>query len=61
MKRKWLPIGIGIAMCALALFNFTLPIDNKGHYFGNGVVFGIGLSILALTARQWTKTGRQGS
>lgn len=61
MKRKWLPIGIGIAMCALSLFNFTLSIDSKGHYFGNGIVFGIGLSILALEARQRTKAGRKSS
>lgn len=58
-KRKWLPFGIGFALCVLALFNFTLTIDSKGHYFGNGIVFGIGLSILVRQAMQLAKARRK--
>ncbi|HMN04260.1 MAG TPA: hypothetical protein PKD45_00920 [Flavobacteriales bacterium] len=59
MKHKWLPIGIGAALCILSLFNFTLAIDSKGHYFGNGIVFGIGVSIMVRKIRQLTNAKRK--
>lgn len=46
MKKTYLFIAISIILISAALFNFNMTIDNKGHYFGNGIVCGIGLSIL---------------
>lgn len=57
MKNKWRPLGLGIALCAVSLFNFMLTIESKGHYFANGVLLGIGLSILFRTAWPLIKPG----
>ncbi|MCO6496197.1 MAG: hypothetical protein J5I50_00905 [Chitinophagaceae bacterium] len=46
MKRTTLLIAVGILMMIAALVNFNLDIDNKGHFFGNGVIFGIGISLI---------------
>ena len=46
MKKSYLIIGICIALLAVTAFNSQLNIDNKMHYFGNGIVFGIALVIL---------------
>lgn len=48
MKKTYLLIGTGVILIALSVFNFTLKIDNKGHYFGNGVICGIGLSVIVV-------------
>lgn len=48
MKRTYLFIAIGIILVAVSLFNLTLDIANKGHYFGNGVICGIGLSTIVI-------------
>lgn len=39
-------IVISVLMIIVSLINLTLNIESKGHYFGNGVVFGIGLTVL---------------
>lgn len=46
MKRTYLLIVLGIVLIAIALFDTSLKIENKGHYFGNGVIAGIGISVL---------------
>ena len=46
MKRTYLLIAVGLLLIAAAIFNFTLNIENKGHYFGNGVICGIGISVI---------------
>ncbi len=42
-KRK---IGIGAICVGIGLFGLTLDIDKVGHYFGNGALFGIGVSLI---------------
>lgn len=46
MKKTYFFILLGLAMMAGGLFGLTLKIDVHMHYFGNGVIFGVGLSIL---------------
>lgn len=46
MKKTYVFIAIGIILIAASLLNFTMDIDNRGHYFGNGVLCGIGLSVV---------------
>lgn len=46
MKRTYLLIGVGLILIAVSLFNFSMDVDNKGHYFGNGLICGIGLSTI---------------
>lgn len=48
MKKNLLFIGLGVVLMAVSFYNFTFKIDNKGHYFGNGIICGIGLSILVV-------------
>ncbi|MBW7839544.1 MAG: hypothetical protein H3C36_07885 [Chitinophagaceae bacterium] len=48
MKRTYVLIAVGLVLIAAAIFNFTLNIENKGHYFGNGVVCGIGISVIVV-------------
>lgn len=42
-------IGISVICIATSLYGLTLKIDNVGHYFGTGTVFGVGLSLLSST------------
>ncbi|MBN9349825.1 MAG: hypothetical protein J0H55_03995 [Chitinophagaceae bacterium] len=46
MKKTYVWIGIGIILIVAAIFNLNMDINNKGHYFGNGIVCGIGLSVI---------------
>lgn len=52
MKKSMKRIGIGGLLTALGLGNATLKIDNNMHYFANGILAGIGISMLA---REMTK------
>lgn len=47
MKKKSILVGIGGLLTAIGAGNATLKIDNKIHYFSNGILSGIGLSIIA--------------
>ncbi|MBS1747103.1 MAG: hypothetical protein JST21_13110 [Bacteroidetes bacterium] len=48
MKKKYLLSALSIFFIAFTIRNFTLDVDNKGHYFGNGILCGIGLSLLVV-------------
>lgn len=48
MKSKYLLIGLSILLIAFAIRNFSLDIDSRGHYFGNGILCGIGISLLVV-------------
>lgn len=48
MKKNKIYIVLGIALAALTINNFTLEIDNKGHYFVNGIICGVGLSVVVV-------------
>lgn len=56
MKRKLIFMTIGIALAGFAINNFTLEIDNKGHYFVNGIICGVGLSIVITQVLKIIKT-----
>ncbi len=43
-KRK--NIIIGIACMAIGGFGSTLDISTQWHYFGNGIIFGVGVTLL---------------
>ncbi|HQP76746.1 MAG TPA: hypothetical protein PL069_05015 [Saprospiraceae bacterium] len=45
MKKNYLFIGISVLIIAFSINNLTLDIDNRGHYIGNGILCGIGISI----------------
>lgn len=47
-KKNLIFIGLGIILMGFAIINFTFEIDNKGHYFVNGIICGVGLSITVL-------------
>lgn len=57
MKKTYVWIAIGIILIIVAIFNLNLNIDNKGHYFGNGIVCGIGLSIAATQLLKFRRAG----
>lgn len=48
MKKNYLSLGLSMLIIAYAIRNFSLNIDNKGHYFGNGILCGIGISLLVV-------------
>jgi len=48
MKKNYLFIGIGLLLIVIALFDFSLKVDNKGHYFVNGILCGIGSSMMVV-------------
>lgn len=48
MKSNYKLIGLSMILIAFAIRNFTLDIDNKGHYFGNGILCGVGISLLVV-------------
>ncbi|HRP90105.1 MAG TPA: hypothetical protein PKX92_08700 [Edaphocola sp.] len=48
MKNKTTIYIISILMIIVSLFNLTLDIEQKGHYFGNGIICGIGATLLIL-------------
>lgn len=37
---------LGIALSAFAINNFTFDIDNKAHYFANGILCGVGFCLI---------------
>ncbi len=47
MKNKIL-IGLGVVLAVFAIYNFSLDINSKGHYFVNGIICGVGLSMIAV-------------
>ncbi len=51
-------IGLGLACVGTGLFGLNLKINNNGHYFGTGAVFGIGLSLLGSTLYDKAKGGK---
>lgn len=46
MKKGTRNIFIGLLLIAGGLFGMTLKVNNTGHYFGTGTIFGIGLCII---------------
>lgn len=48
MKNNYLSLGLSILLIAFTIRNFNLDVDNKGHYFGNGILCGIGISLLVV-------------
>ncbi|MBS1630935.1 MAG: hypothetical protein KF825_08355 [Ferruginibacter sp.] len=48
MKKNILLLGLSVIFIAFAIRNFSLDIDNNGHYFGNGILCGIGISLLVV-------------
>ncbi len=51
MKKHYL--FLSVVLIAMSLFNLTLDIDSRGHYFGNGIVCGLGLSMLVNQLKKW--------
>ncbi|MBS1950780.1 MAG: hypothetical protein OJF59_001741 [Cytophagales bacterium] len=47
MKKTYLLITTGLLVMAVTLWNFNMTINNKGHYFVNGILCGIGISLIA--------------
>lgn len=45
--KNLFPLFIGIALLFGGIFGAQMEIDTTWHYFGNGVVFGVGLMIVA--------------
>jgi len=52
-------LGIGVVCIGAGLFGLTLEIDNVGHYFGTGTIFGIGLSLLSSSLYKKYKKGKK--
>jgi len=48
MKKTYIYLGLGLLMALFAINNFRYEIDNKGHYFVNGIICGIGLSVMVV-------------
>jgi hypothetical protein len=59
MKRGYTIIAFGVLLIILSLFNISLNIDSKGHYFGNGVMCGIGLSLIIFQVKQLKKNNNK--
>lgn len=51
MKSKKTKIIVGIVLIAIGGFNSTLDVGIRWHYFANGIIFGVGLSVLVLGLR----------
>lgn len=58
MNRNYLLIIIGVLLIVASLISFNLNVDNKSHYFGNGIACGIGLSVLFTQISILRKTRR---
>lgn len=56
MKKNLIFIGLGILLMAFSINNYTFEIDNKGHYFVNGIICGVGLSVIVV---QWIRIKRK--
>lgn len=48
MKKNIVFIALGIVLMVFSIYNFTFEIDNKGHYFVNGIICGVGLSVIVV-------------
>ncbi|HOZ84011.1 MAG TPA: hypothetical protein PK191_00890 [Niabella sp.] len=46
MKKHFLLIGVGLFLIILTVYDFTLKVDNKAHYYVNGIICGIGLCMV---------------
>lgn len=46
MSKRTRNIIIALVLMGGSIFGMTRDIDSIYHYFGNGVIFGIGLSLL---------------
>lgn len=49
-KKETRNVVIGILLMGAGLYGMSLKIDNTGHYFGTGTIFGIGLSMVGNAA-----------
>lgn len=49
MSKKTILLIAGIALIIIGLVGANMKIDTTWHYFGNGAVFGVGLSMLVST------------
>ncbi len=58
MKKVYLLIILGILLIAASIFNFTLKVENNGHYFGNGILCGIGLSVIVMQIKKPRKSAK---
>lgn len=47
MKVSPKRFGIGIVLSAIGVRNATLKINHNMHYFANGILTGIGLTLIA--------------
>lgn len=48
MKKTYIYLVLGLVMTLFSLNNFRFEIDNKGHYFVNGIICGVGLSVMVV-------------
>lgn len=55
MKNNYLSLGLSMLFIAFTIRNFSLNIDNKGHYFANGILCGIGISLLVVQLLKFKK------
>lgn len=55
MKKEIIQLLIGLVMMVAAVYNANLDISNTWHYFSNGVVFGLGFSLVFVRVKQMLK------
>ncbi len=53
MNKRLIIIVIGILMMIAGLVGATMKVNTTWHYFGNGAVFGIGISLLVMGLLFW--------
>ncbi|MCZ2223688.1 MAG: hypothetical protein LC122_08660 [Chitinophagales bacterium] len=46
--RKYIKLILGIALMISSLYSATLKIETTWHYFGNGVLFGLGFALVVI-------------
>lgn len=45
MKKTYIYLAVGLILALFAINNFRFEVDSKAHYFVNGIICGVGLSV----------------
>lgn len=48
MKKIYIYLALGLLMSLFGINNFRYEIDSKAHYFVNGIICGVGLSVVVV-------------
>lgn len=59
MKKNLIFIGLAVVLMIFSINNFMFEIDNKAHYFVNGIICGVAASVIVVQALKIKKNKTQ--